>query len=1075
MAEEQLDIKLQESLLRQSHNLQVSMDKYNSILEKVVGKFEDINDYEGDINVELEKTGKTLKEKIFGKLKDIAAELKDHILRPLTIIFSATYVVDHTKALLENVKTIKNLSFRMGEAGKTAGQLSASMYTVANRLGLSSDQALELIAGLSRLRVPTKDLTEMATATGRFARITGVSNDEAIQLTANLMRMGRLGAEATKEVLTGMTNLQRTVGLSEADMGHLSEGIIYSTRMLGQMGKNASTIQNFNKGVINLAAGFTKVGLKIEDVNKLIEDLLDPGRIEDNALLYAKLGVSIQDVVAGNVDMTQLNSKMREFGQQMKTMSGPAAAALAKQMGMTLMQARALADLPIDQGITKAGKISADMYEEQRSIQEKMLGIWNTIGNRLEQVMQKYLLPFIEKALPWLQKNWKVVLIGGVLAILLLLPRLRQRFLGVATDFGKTLETATTEALVMGSKKAATISEQQAGMKGRARGSAVTARVQAGPEYGSMQGQAKLFQTLSQSNLFPIIARMTENTSEWLNKISMGSKPLSLLGILTEQYNQKIKDRIGFARMENTMLVEAYNQRKFTLKAESDAIQNRLTQIEGLSKKEQEHTTIIYEKRKLLDDQSKLTDQIIGLSNDITRENERLLKISEAQVLRLDPEHQKNLYEQLKATQERLNAEMTGQRILVEDLTNQKRANQAIESSLKAKIEEVNSMARGRDLSEAEARILSESYKEVDRIKRENITISTELETQNRLFSEQHKSLLGVKQDINNMAKALKTTDLGAMMAGIQVPTRKSIFTRAADYMKSAFHNIGSGLINTADKMKNSLITVGKDLAQRLNPANWIKSAVAGAREGGGTVTGKILGTFGKLAGITLGILTTLGLMEPIQKAIGMILKAVKPIVTQLVAKLMPIIVALIKAFLPLLELLIQTLLPPLLIILGYLVEGIGYLLKAIAALVKIFSKTGGDVVGKFADAVVKAGQDIRIAAGKMNLALDENTDATDSNTDAVEPKAGVLGVTGGGATLVRTKPIYTNAKPEQTTAEAGLETAEKMKQVVDQNENQTSLLREIRDLLRTGALNRTIPVKSQSNVESIRAGTGAH
>ena len=171
MADQELDLKLQEALIKSSQNLQVSMERYNGLLEKVVGKFKDINEQETQINVELEKTSKTLKEKILGKLKDIGTELKDHIMRPFLAIFSVAKILEVGKAMLEHTKRIKDLSFRMGEAGKTTGQLTSAMYGTAKALGVSTDEALDLIEGLRNLRVSTKDIREMSTVTGQFARI----------------------------------------------------------------------------------------------------------------------------------------------------------------------------------------------------------------------------------------------------------------------------------------------------------------------------------------------------------------------------------------------------------------------------------------------------------------------------------------------------------------------------------------------------------------------------------------------------------------------------------------------------------------------------------------------------------------------------------------------------------------------------------------------------------------------------------------------------------------------------------------------------------------------------------------
>ena len=105
------------------------------------------------------------------------------------------------------------------------------------------------------------------------------------------MRFGRLGTAETKNVLTQMVYVQRTVGLTATDMADLSDTIVTTTRFLHQFGQSGAQIAKFNTDTVKLPGAFTKVGLSAKEAGDIIQKIIDPGQIEDNALLIAKLGI----------------------------------------------------------------------------------------------------------------------------------------------------------------------------------------------------------------------------------------------------------------------------------------------------------------------------------------------------------------------------------------------------------------------------------------------------------------------------------------------------------------------------------------------------------------------------------------------------------------------------------------------------------------------------------------------------------------------------------------------------------------------------------------------------------------
>ena len=953
--------------MKTSQNLQTGIERYSASLDKVVSKFGDIDHYENEINVKLEKGTKTLRTKFLETLKDIGRELKDHILKPFTLIFSAAFVIDATKAALEHIKAIRNLSFRMGEAGKSAGQLSSAMFNVANKLGLSTDASLEFVSGLKEMRVASKNVDEMATATGRFARITGTSNEEAIALTGNLMRMGGLGVKATTSILTTMAHTQREVGLTGAEMGQLVESSTEYTRQLANMGKSAGQIESFNKGVVRLAGSFAKVGLNIEDATQMLDRLMDPGQIQDNALLFAKLGMSIQDAVQGNIDPEKMQSGLKQMGQQIKEMSGPAGAALAKQMGMTYKQALAYSQLDLATGAKKGQKDLKGMYDETRSLQENVMSLWNRVHTAFESLIVKA-VPLLEKAFSWLSDpaHLKMIIMGAIGLFILGIILIRRRFLAIATDFGKTVGTATTEALVMAQRKSQTIAAMRPGNRGPISG--LMARVEGGAGYAAAKETQNVFGAIAQTNVFGLVAKMATDTEKWYHYIALGSRPLSAMGVLTEERNKRLKDEIGFLGQETSIMTETYRSQLKSFDIQKEAYAVRIRDLSVMEKRTNEQD---WELKRLTTLTDKLLPKQSRLYLEIGRMTDLEEKRSQRRINKMNPAYLAQLNKELIDRKQILAAENISLRTHIDDLETQTKMVRLERDALQAR---QKALYLAKDTSGEYQKVV----KRLQEIEAEDKLIQNTTTAENERLSQQLKEVTSIEKQMAQISASGK--------GGGGVPVVMSNLHRFLEFSKSAFNAVGNKITGVFEKAGNSLKAVGSVLAQRLNPINIAKSLIGKNREDR-EGAGSLGNTLGKLAGIALKIFLALGLMAPIQKIIGMLLKAFKPVVDSLVAILFPALVKILKGIMPFIQVLITFLLPPLLKVLGLLLIVIGYLIKAIGFVIGIFSKGKlYDAIDGMADAMIQSGKDIMNSNNKLNTTLG-------STNNVLENKSGVAGI----------------------------------------------------------------------------------
>lgn len=974
-----LHLDIQNSLVNTLKETQKVMTGLNSVIDKAAVKFESIsntgeviNDNYNEIEESAENvtTSTNLWNRALQKTRDVVSRIGG----PIASIFSISTIIDATKNVFEHIQATRDLSYRMGEAGKTAGFFRDTIYDVAKSTGISTDRALELVGGLRRLRVATQDIAELAKQTEMFSEVTGVSTTTSIRLAGELVRTGRVTSKVAAGMLTDIAKVQRAFGLTENEVEGLSEALIYTTRVLGQFGKSADFIAEFNDGVIELAGAFASVGIDASEANRFVEELLDPGKIEDNALLYSRLGISIQDVVSGNVDIASLAPKFKSLGQELTSMSGPAASAMAKSMGKPLEILRAMAGIDLSK-IGETGEDSAktmqDMYEEQLGplarAEKALENVRTTIQETISIAANK--IQGIIKSITGILSN-KALWIAGGIGLLLLISKIRGRFLAVATDFGKAVSTAMTESLDMAAKKSGVISERRGATGGRRGREDIQARIIAGDEYKRIQGVATTFEVMSQGNLFPAVAKMTENTAQWLRTISMGSEKVSLLGILTEQRNKKMRESLDFHRQENLMV----NQRVKQV-LEEDAIRHkglsgRITELETMQRTAEQE----WELNRLLKERSAV-DRDIEQNNKMINQQNNIFEDTTKRIIQLmSGGEAKALYGNLVTQKQRLESGMMHHEIRrseletsIEILNRERDILEASKNTLEAKI-------GTEEWTSDEAIKLQEIKKHLTDVSDEHKIITTNLSEENTAFKTQADEAKKIVTQMGLIERSIEKTgeeilkiDTGALQV--------SRWKRMTDFIGATFRSAGTTMVDAFDKAKKSALQIGMNIVEKLKPQNWLKSIMAkvrgyGEEEGAKTRTamGGLMGGLKNLGGNILriaGPLALLGmLMKPLQPIIqqmGDILSsALAPLLDVLVKALLPPIMRVFAALLPLIGILVTKLLPPLLRVLGWVVKGLSLFIEGLSRIFKGL-KGAADSIKGVGDGLISAADSINI------------------------------------------------------------------------------------------------------------------
>jgi hypothetical protein len=138
----QLHLDIQNSLVDTLKQTEITMKRFNSLLDNSQRMTKVVDDHFDDI----EKSTKKIKEhsemwsKVLGKVGSMARE----IAQPFAIIFSVATMIDATKAAFRHHTEMKQLSYRMGEAGKTTQLYYDQLYKVSLETGVATEKTAGL-------------------------------------------------------------------------------------------------------------------------------------------------------------------------------------------------------------------------------------------------------------------------------------------------------------------------------------------------------------------------------------------------------------------------------------------------------------------------------------------------------------------------------------------------------------------------------------------------------------------------------------------------------------------------------------------------------------------------------------------------------------------------------------------------------------------------------------------------------------------------------------------------------------------------------------------------------------------
>lgn len=963
------------------------LENNNKLLLKSGDIYNNARDTQKEINKNLEKQGKIQKDvtaeykkqnALIENTKELAGEILSNFTK-LSLVFTSGGIIGAVAKIVKDSINLDNvttkLAARMGKMVQKA-ELKGAVNSLQAEVGATYESAVEMVSMLASRRY-VDNIAEAAKGANLFNRATGVAEGQVANFVTELNKGAHLSTSSINAMLTGMIKVQQSIGLSEEGMYAATVAIQKAAVNMSAFGKSSSDIQKMANQTTALIGAMEKVGVAAGDAVQLVDKLTDPDRIEDNILLYSQLGISMEDAMSGNFDLSNMDGQLKEMTQRIVDMGPIAGSQFAKSMGMSYKQATQLAKME--------GNEAGQVAEEAQTAEEGALDTMKQLEKQTEGFGEAMQTAFNEvegriRQLP------KIALVAGGLLIATLLTKAKKKIMEFSQDISSPKQMSVmTEgigsSIALGFNKGLHIAEQSLLQAGK------TAKRATAQWFDSTAVGA--FFNGTERRIDSLIAKAKKQTfadvyleSARKNKVDILRDHEKLLEEQKQAELNKLQDLLD-------------EKQKEIFKANEGNMKEALAAVQTDVSNEANGSSSKQEKAKL-----KAVQEIVKAYERMNSQQESFK--NRAKEL-LEDDH--NLLENKEALAKAQEAFSQAQ----EDSAN-------ATAEMKKTEDEVNRLIKIRDNLTGEG--AEEARKEyAKRISEQEAILELAKETANekeKEFKAAKETAEIAKQQVEESEKQIKNQSMLVKLA-------KGFATNIKAAVRERFDKSTFGQAYNAARQGGGEGGTGK-----------IKAIGAGigavAKEG----TGKALSGIAK--GVS-GIMKSVGPMALVMAVIGKIMSKLQEPMEKVIDGLMtffqPVMDILTGVLGEALTKIVKGLFPPLLKISAHILQFMGVLLTPLKLILKALSHLPGigkafegvnDVIeaitGKeVADGLIKAAENIENSGDNLTEAAEKQEEAADGQQQAAK-----ISAAGGNLTLVES--AKTNANPQassttQTTTES--------------------------------------------------------
>lgn len=283
-------------------------------------------------------------------------------------------------------------------------KISRSLQDISG-LAIQTGAAMGELAGiytsLGKIRVPTNDLKEMTKLSYLGAKALGANVDQMGELMGMLRVQGRLTPTqlGEKGILGEFLKVQSAVGLTENEMSGLITSVSKTTQRMTAFGTKQKDIIAMATATAKLTGLFGQLGLGADRASQMMDRLMDPSQIGENALMIRSMGFSMKEymnmLAGGAVDQEKFTQGTLRAAQQILNMQKSGVNAFALQQRAQMMgfaNAQEALRLASDEGkktLSDMGKGTADLQKQAAEGMSSLKEAWSRLGNVFSGTLAK--------------------------------------------------------------------------------------------------------------------------------------------------------------------------------------------------------------------------------------------------------------------------------------------------------------------------------------------------------------------------------------------------------------------------------------------------------------------------------------------------------------------------------------------------------------------------------------------------------------------------------------------------------------------------------------------------------------
>ena len=981
-------------------NLTSSMKEMTKVIEnnnKLLLKSGDIynntKNTQKEISKNLEKQGKLYKDNtaeikkqnaLIQNTKELAGDILSSFTK-LSIIFTSGGIVGAVGKIVKDAISLDNvttaLAARMGKMVQKA-ELKGAVNSLQADLGATYDAAVGIVSTLSSKRY-VDNITEAAKGANLFSRATGMGYVEVANLMTELNKGAHLSTSSINAMLTGIVKVQQNIGLSEEGMVAATESIKKAAVNMSAFGKSSTDIQKMANYTTALVGAMEKVGIAAGDAAQLVDRLTDPDRIEDNILLYSQLGVSMEDALSGNFDLSNMDGQLKEMAQRIVDMGPIAGSQFAKSMGMSYKQATQMAKMEGNE-VAQVGEAAQTAEDGALDTMQQLEKQTEGFGKSMETAFNK--LEGKIRGLP------KIALVAGGLLIATILSQAKKKLMEFSQDVTSpkqmsVLTEGIGSAIALGFNKGLSKAGQALLETGKVAKRGLEQWFDSTKVGGFFDGTEKRIDALMAkanhktfSDVYLESAR--KNRVDMLNEHKnlledQKQAELNKLEELLDAKQKKIlrdnKDKGAALSVINGMVASEEGGATGAYAARLKAIQEIIKAYQSEENQQKRINTAISKREAVSKEVAKQQEQVAQAADNLSKKEEELANLQE--------EISKNTEREAtaKAEMERLDK-------LIAEASNQKTtAGNALAKKLKEQKAEQEAILNVAVKEKAEKKASLDSANTAIKLAQRHLDIE---EDKLRKAKDNEK----VQSKIFKLAIGIKDNMLAAAGAKFNTSTFGKAFNAAKGAGASGFKAAGAGIGALA------------------------KKGAAGAGKAIASGIGGIMKSLGPMA-IVMAIVGKFidKFKQPLENLIDNLVEFLTPVAELLIDTLGPAITKIVKA-----------LFPPLLRISAHILSFLGVILTPIKLILKALSHLPG--IGKAFEGVndvietltgPELTQGLLDAADKIENSGDDLTKAAKKQEEVADgqQEAAKISASGGDLTLVESAKVNNaNSQASSTT-----------------------------------------------------------